>query len=117
MLAIRCSVSVSYSSMVVLCCRPDLHALLTKRVQRISLEQRKLSQRVAELMAADSLDEFVCSRCFGLNMTVQPPNPTFTMTLTTEKNLVFSVVDPDDRITADASSWSLVKSVNLIGCQ
>lgn len=105
--------------MTVLCCCPKLYALLTGRVQSksVSLEQRKLSQRVSELMAADSLDEFVCSKCFGLIMSVKPPNPTFTMTLTANRNLVFSVEDPDARITSDSASWSFVKAVRLIGCQ
>ena len=105
-------------SMTVHCNCPKLFSLLTDASERKKnappFEQRKLDQRVSELMAADSLDELIHHKSNGLTINIQPPNLTFAMNLDTHTQLIFSASQPDDRVTTKSSSWSFVKSVNLI---
>lgn len=105
--------------MTVLCNCPKLFSLLTDANGRapsakVTPEQQMLAQRVSELMAANSLDELVHHKTSGLNISNPPPNPTFTMILKKKTQLVFTVSEPDERITDDFRSWNLVKSVNLL---
>ena len=94
--------------------------LETRKLHDISIdsdESDKLIQRVSELMAAESLEDFTSYDSVNLQLIAPPPEPRFKMQIHTKLKLIFSPqieVALTDQTTIELNS---VRSINLIGLE
>lgn len=94
--------------------------LETRKLHDLSIdsdESDKLIQRVSELMAAESLEDFTSYGSANLQLIAPPPEPRFKMQIQTKLNLIFSPqieVALTDQTTIDLN---LVRSIHLIGLE
>lgn len=94
--------------------------LETRKLHEVSIdsdESAKLIQRVSELMAAESLEDFTSYDSANLQLIAPPPEPRFKMQIQTKLNLIFSPhidVALTDQTKIELKS---VRSINLIGLE
>lgn len=100
---------------------PDNKLLEMCRSKKIAVRElgesvgKKLIQRVSELMAADSMDDFRTAHASGVLICTAPPPPTFQVHIQDSLNLLLR---PVDRTLFNESTqimdWTLVTDIELL---